>query len=400
MTFRRGVLVSNVSLDRVWKLFGDTPVVRDLSLEAEDGEFLVLVGASGCGKSTTLRMLAGLETPTYGHIRIDDDDVTLVAPGARDVAMVFQNYALYPHMTVRKNLSFGPKSRREPKDEINRNVEVVARTLGLEDYLERTPAALSGGQRQRVALGRLMIRRPRLSLLDEPLSNLDAALRVQMRTELVRLQKELNVTTVYVTHDQVEAMTMGDRIAVLDKGVLLQVDTPERLYDEPATEFVATFIGSPKMNIVPGAVTLKGDTASLACLGTNVPLNQGKADLSIEGYPAPVNVGLRPHDLHAADEAPPRCTAKFDAIVDLVELTGAEAFALVKPAGIEETITIRVPRALRARQGDKVVVAFDPRDVHLFDPDSHVRVIKWRDSDKRDGAKKKEVPVAEAVSLG
>src|ERR1700734_1772211 len=197
--------MSKISLHNVWKLYGDHPVVKNLSLEARDGEFLVLVGASGCGKSTTLRMLAGLETPTYGNITIDDDDVTLVPPGQRDVAMVFQSYALYPHMSVYKNLSFGPRARKEPKAEIEKRVSAVAETLGLADYLGRTPNQLSGGQRQRVALGRLMIRSPRLSLLDEPLSNLDAALRVQMRAELVRLQRELNVTTVYVTHDQVEA---------------------------------------------------------------------------------------------------------------------------------------------------------------------------------------------------
>jgi multiple sugar transport system ATP-binding protein len=388
--------VSNVALKDVWKLFGDTPVVRDLTLEAKDGEFLVLVGASGCGKSTTLRMLAGLETPTYGQIRIDEDDVTLIPPGARDVAMVFQNYALYPHMTVRKNLSFGPKSRREPKDEVNQRVETVARTLGLEELLERTPSALSGGQRQRVALGRLMIRRPRLSLLDEPLSNLDAALRVQMRAELVRLQKELNVTTVYVTHDQVEAMTMGDRIAVLDKGVLLQVDTPERLYDEPQTEFVATFIGSPKMNIVPGSVTQSDGTASLTCLGTSISIEQHAAELSINGSEAAVNVGIRPHDLHAADEAPARCTARFEAVVDLVELTGAEAFALVKPAGADMTITIRVARALHVRSGDKVTVAFDPRDVHLFDPDSHLRLISWRNREHQESIRPNTVALADA----
>ena len=213
--------MAKVTVSNVWKFFGDLPIVKNLSLEAEDGEFLVLVGASGCGKSTTLRMLAGLETPTYGSIHIGDDDVTLVSPGDRDIAMVFQSYALYPHMSVYKNLAFGPRSRREPRSEVHDRVLAVAETLGLTDYLDRTPSRLSGGQRQRVALGRVMIRSPRLSLLDEPLSNLDAAMRVQMRTELVRLQKELNVTSVYVTHDQVEAMSMGDRIAVLDRGLLL-----------------------------------------------------------------------------------------------------------------------------------------------------------------------------------
>jgi multiple sugar transport system ATP-binding protein len=375
--------MAKAALDRVWKLFGDTQVVKDLSLEAADGEFLVLVGASGCGKSTTLRMLAGLETPTYGQIRIDTEDVTLVPPGARDVAMVFQSYALYPHLSVRKNLTFGPKARREPADEINRRVEAVAATLGLDGLLSRTPAELSGGQRQRVALGRLMIRRPRLSLLDEPLSNLDAALRVQMRAELVRLQKELNVTTVYVTHDQVEAMTMGDRIAVLDDGFLLQVDTPERLYDDPATEFVATFIGSPKMNIVDGTLTTGNGPATVRALGATVQIDQSKAELHIEGSPATVHVGVRPHDLHVAEEAPPRCTAKFEAVVDLVELTGAEAFALVKPVGGDAVINVRVPRAVGVRTGDKLTIALDPRDIHLFDPESGQRVISWHERQRR-----------------
>jgi multiple sugar transport system ATP-binding protein len=384
--------MAKAALDRVWKLFGDTQVVKDLSLEAADGEFLVLVGASGCGKSTTLRMLAGLETPTYGQIRIDTEDVTLVPPGARDVAMVFQSYALYPHLSVRKNLTFGPKARREPGDEINRRVEAVAATLGLDGLLSRTPAELSGGQRQRVALGRLMIRRPRLSLLDEPLSNLDAALRVQMRAELVRLQKELNVTTVYVTHDQVEAMTMGDRIAVLDDGLLLQVDTPERLYDDPATEFVATFIGSPKMNIVDGSLTTGAGPATVRALGATVQIDQSKAELHIEGSPAAVHVGVRPHDLHVAEEAPPRCTTKFEAVVDLVELTGAEAFALVKPVGADVVINIRVPRAVGVRAGDKLTIALDPRDIHLFDSESGQRVISWHERQRR-------VPLAEEAAF-
>jgi len=390
--------MSSISLQNVWKLYGDLPVVKDLSLEARDGEFLVLVGASGCGKSTTLRMLAGLETPTYGSIKIDDDDVTLVAPGNRDVAMVFQSYALYPHMSVYKNLSFGPLARREPKADVHKRVVDVSRTLGLEQYLHRHPSELSGGQRQRVALGRVMIRHPRLSLLDEPLSNLDAALRVQMRMELVRLQKELQVTTVYVTHDQIEAMTMGDRIAVLDHGVLAQLDTPEVLYDEPATEFVATFIGSPKMNIIPGVVESSDGSETLSILGISVPIDRSKCELHIAQAPAQVHAGLRPHDLFLADESPARCTESFSVVVDLVEVTGAEGFAIVKPAGTETTVEIRVPRSLRVSPGMRIRVAFDPRDIHLFHPDTGERIINWRGPRHRSAAEETETFLGEQVS--
>jgi ABC-type sugar transport system ATPase subunit len=222
-----------------------------------------------------------------------------------------------------------------------------------------------------------MIRRPRLSLLDEPLSNLDAALRVQMRAELVRLQKELNVTTVYVTHDQVEAMTMGDRIAVMDGGDLLQVDTPAKLYDEPATEFVASFIGSPKMNIVPGELKNEGGPASVNCLGIRIPIDLNTAELRTQASSAPIRVGIRPHDLHHAEEAPSRCNVQFDAAVEIVELTGAEAFAIVRPPGSDITINVRVPRAVRVMPGPEIRVALDPRDVHLFDAASGERVIRW-----------------------
>ncbi len=390
--------MSSISLQNVWKLYGDLPVVQDLCLEARDGEFLVLVGASGCGKSTTLRMLAGLETPTYGSIKIDDDDVTLVSPGNRDVAMVFQSYALYPHMTVYKNMAFGPLARREPKADVHKRVVDVSRTLGLEQYLHRHPSELSGGQRQRVALGRVMIRHPRLSLLDEPLSNLDAALRVQMRMELVRLQKELQVTTVYVTHDQIEAMTMGDRIAVLDHGVLAQLDTPEVLYDEPATEFVATFIGSPKMNIIPGVVESSNGSETLSILGISVPIDRSKCELHVDQTPAQVRAGLRPHDLFLADESPARCTESFSAVVDLVEVTGAEGFAIVKPAGAEATVEIRVPRALRVSPGMRIRVAFDPRDIHLFRPGAGERIISWRGPRHRSAAEETETFLGEQLS--
>ena len=267
--------MAEVRYEGVYKLFGDVPAVEDLNLHVADGEFLVLVGPSGCGKTTSLRMLAGFERPTYGRIWIDDAVVNTVPPKARDIAMVFQSYALFPHMTVQQNLAFGTKVRREPRPEARARVAEVADLLGLAPLLDRKPAALSGGQRQRVALGRALMRRPKVFLMDEPLSNLDAALRVQMRTELLHLHKRFGATTVYVTHDQVEAMTMGDRIAVMSEGRLQQVDTPEALYDNPATLFVATFIGSPKMNVVQGRLTTdRDDGAVVECLDVRLPVDR------------------------------------------------------------------------------------------------------------------------------
>jgi multiple sugar transport system ATP-binding protein len=266
--------MARIELDGVSKVFaGEVMAVDDLSLSIEDGEFMVLVGPSGCGKSTVLRLVAGLEEVTDGEIRIGDRDVTDLRPKERDIAMVFQNYALYPHMTVRENIEFGLKLRRTPKAERDRRVLEAARILELEPLLERRPAALSGGQRQRVAMGRAMVREPQAFLMDEPLSNLDAKLRVQMRTQLARLRDRLETTTIYVTHDQVEAMTLGDRVAVLRDGVLQQVDTPQTLFGAPANLFVAAFIGSPSMNLVHA--TIEGGAAAFA--GYRVPLPSARA---------------------------------------------------------------------------------------------------------------------------
>jgi multiple sugar transport system ATP-binding protein len=261
--------MGGIALDRVSKVFpGDVVAVDAVDLEIGDGEFMVLVGPSGCGKSTLLRMIAGLEGVSAGTIRIGDRDVTEAAPRSRDIAMVFQNYALYPHMRVWDNLAFALKLRRTAKPAMKERVDSVAGVLGLRDLIDRKPAALSGGQRQRVAIGRAMVREPQAYLMDEPLSNLDAKLRVGMRAELARLHDRLGVTTVYVTHDQVEAMTLGDRVAVLRDGTVQQCDTPERLFDEPANVFVAAFIGSPAMNLAPGE--LRGGVLKLA--GIDVPL--------------------------------------------------------------------------------------------------------------------------------
>ena len=353
----------------VWKLFGSSPAVRNVNLEVKDGEFLVLVGPSGCGKTTTLRMLAGLELPSYGRIWIDDQDATMLSPGQRDVAMVFQSYALFPHMTVFKNLAFGPTVRHLGRAEREATVKQVAQSLGLESLLDRRPDQLSGGQRQRVALGRALVRQPKIFLLDEPLSNLDAALRVQMRSELIRLHREWQVTTIYVTHDQVEALTMGDRIAVFDQGNLLQIATPSELYDAPQNRFVAEFIGSPKMNVFPGEIAdVRQDGFAVRCLGETISANgRTPAEALLKG--ASVSVGIRPHDLHLAAEAPPRCTKSFNVSVDLMENAGSEIF--VETTGASDTrIMARVHRSTRLSPGDQISLALDPADLHLFAADT------------------------------
>src|SRR6059058_3950019 len=297
--------MAEISLDHVGKAFSGTVAVEDVSLEIADGEFLVLVGPSGCGKSTLLRLIAGLEEPTSGSIAIGGRDVTELAPHERDIAMVFQSYALYPHMTVRQNLGYGLKARKTPKAEIAREVDAVAGLLGLSALLERRPAELSGGQRQRVAMGRAIVRKPQAFLMDEPLSNLDAKLRGQMRAEIRSLQREYGTTTLYVTHDQVEAMTMGDRIAVMRKGVLQQLGTPDELYDSPANLFVAEFIGSPAMNVVSATVV---HGRELVVGSQRLALPAG----TLDAYPAlagadgrAVALGLRPESLRDAADADP-----------------------------------------------------------------------------------------------
>jgi multiple sugar transport system ATP-binding protein len=355
--------LAEVRYEGVYKLFGDDPVVEDLNLHVADGEFLVLVGPSGCGKTTSLRMLAGFERPTYGRIWIDDAVVNTVPPKARDIAMVFQSYALFPHMTVRQNLAFGPKVRREPRHEASVRVAEVADLLGLATLLDRKPAALSGGQRQRVALGRALMRRPKVFLMDEPLSNLDAALRVQMRMELGQLHKRFGVTTVYVTHDQVEAMTMGDRIAVMSDGRLQQVDTPEALYDNPATLFVATFIGSPKMNVVQGRLTTdRDDSVVVECLDVRLPVDRTRL---LSGSRADVLLGIRPEDIawKAISDGSGVCVV---AEVDLVEPMGHEAYVRVL-VGATPLVT-RFPPRSGVRSHDQVELMLDGNRIHLFDP--------------------------------
>jgi multiple sugar transport system ATP-binding protein len=346
--------MSGIELDQVTKVYANgVKAVNAVELEIRDGEFVVLVGPSGCGKSTLLRMIAGLEDVTEGSILIDGDDVTELSPQKRDIAMVFQNYALYPHMTVRDNLAYGLKLRKMPKAEWQRRVDEVAKTLGLDDLLQRKPAALSGGQRQRVAMGRAIVREPKAFLMDEPLSNLDAKLRVSMRAELAKLHERLRVTTVYVTHDQIEAMTLGERVAVLRDGILQQVDTPQRLFRNPANLFVAAFIGSPSMNLVDAR--LDGSTVSFA--GFTVPLPDG----SPARESGPVVLGIRPTDfVHgaSADAALPRVRVTPDVVEDL----GSE-WHVIFTVDAPRVSADAVRAANEAQPGDEVALFAEDRAV-------------------------------------
>jgi multiple sugar transport system ATP-binding protein len=389
--------MGGIVLERVTKVFpGGVTAVDDVELEIEDGEFMVLVGPSGCGKSTLLRMIAGLEGVSAGTIRIGDREVTELAPRSRDVAMVFQNYALYPHMRVWDNLAFALRLRRTPKPAMKEKVGSVAGVLGLSELVERKPGALSGGQRQRVAIGRAMVREPQAYLMDEPLSNLDAKLRAGMRTELARLHDRLGTTTVYVTHDQIEAMTLGDRVAVLRDGRIQQCDTPERLFDAPANLFVAAFMGTPPMNLVGAEV--RGGVLRFA--GVDVPLAanggspaSGVAASVVDGS---VVAGVRPADLLIAgpevDPGLPRLRATLEVVerlgseshvifpVDAPALTGEAAIAADEAteegdatllAGDTRTrFTARVEGRRRLAPGETAEFAIDPATVHLFDPET------------------------------
>jgi len=380
--------MAGIVLEGVSKVFAsDVVAVDDLSLEIGDGEFMVLVGPSGCGKSTILRILAGLEEVTAGEVYIDGRQVTDLPPKQRDVAMVFQNYALYPHMSVEQNLGFGLKLRKTPKAEIKRRVADAAKILGLEPLLARKPVALSGGQRQRVAMGRAMVREPKAFLMDEPLSNLDAKLRVQMRAQLAKLHDTLETTTVYVTHDQVEAMTLGERVAVMRDGVLQQVDTPQNLYGNPANLFVAAFIGSPPMNLVEAKVS----DGRVAFAGFEVPLPVG-TDLGDHGGRTLI-LGIRPSDLEDAAVWSNPDLPTIEVTADVTEELGSEVNVLftvdAPPVGVEEVMEAadepaevaaflleenravfcaRVDARSQARPGSRVRLSLDPKRFHFFDP--------------------------------
>jgi multiple sugar transport system ATP-binding protein len=341
----------------------DRPAVDDLDLQIEDGEFLVLVGPSGCGKSTTLRMLAGLEPVGEGEIRIDGQRITHLLPKDRDVAMVFQNYALYPHMTVAQNIGYHLKLQKRPKSEIRDRVEEAAGLLGMQEYLDRKPGNLSGGQRQRVAMGRAIVRRPKVFLMDEPLSNLDAKLRVQTRAQIASLQRRLEVTTLYVTHDQVEAMTMGDRVAVLHNGVLQQCASPKELYARPVNTFIAGFIGSPPMNLLRSAV--EQDELLFGDERLRLP---DEARAALEGDE--VVVGVRPEHLRlvAGDEP------GLAGIVEVIEELGSDAFAYVSVETQEEPVIVRCDPRTPPQRGEHVRLATDREDLHLFDATSGDRL--------------------------
>ena len=355
-----------VRLKSVTKKFGETVVVDDVTLDIEDREFLVLVGPSGCGKSTTLRMIAGLETMSGGDIFIGDRRVNDLGPKDRDIAMVFQNYALYPHMTVRENMGFALKLAKTPQDEIDKKVNEAARVLDLEQHLERKPANLSGGQRQRVAMGRAIVRNPSVFLMDEPLSNLDAKLRVETRANILRLHQRLNTTFVYVTHDQIEAMTMGTRIAVMNEGRLQQVGTPQELYDRPINRFVAGFIGSPSMNFATVEVSGSGGSVALKGSDITVPVpSQFKDSVGESGRQ--LIVGFRPEHLVLGPVA--GATATVNAKAEVVEYLGNEE--LIHASGAGRDIVALVDSSYRVRPGDMLELQISLDRIQLFDPETN-----------------------------
>ena len=358
--------MASVTYDHVWKKFGDVEVLKDIQLAVNDQEFLVLVGPSGCGKSTALRCLAGLEEVTSGEILIGDRVVNDVSPKDRDIAMVFQSYALYPHMTVFDNMAFGLKLRKTPKEEINQRVNAAATTLGLERLLQRKPRELSGGQRQRVALGRAIVRNPQVFLLDEPLSNLDAKLRVQTRSEISKLHQRLQTTFIYVTHDQVEAMTMADRIAVMNKGIVQQLDTPQVLYNKPTNLFVAGFISSPAMNFVNAKVKVDDGNVYIVSDSFTVQIPEDRKDTYAPYDGKEVIFGIRPENIHNPEfVAPGIRTSEIEAEVDVIELMGNEIF-LYCMSGDSQFVARVDPRSNYSIH-DKVKLAIDMESFHIFD---------------------------------
>ncbi|OIJ11407.1 sugar ABC transporter ATP-binding protein [Anaerobacillus alkalilacustris] len=362
--------MADISLKHIYKIYeGDVTAVTDFNLEIKDKEFIVFVGPSGCGKSTTLRMIAGLEDISKGELYIGDRLVNDVAPKDRDIAMVFQNYALYPHMNVYDNMAFGLKLRKFKKEEIDRRVKEAAKILGLTEMLDRKPKAMSGGQRQRVALGRAIVRDPQVFLMDEPLSNLDAKLRVQMRAEITKLHQRLQSTTIYVTHDQTEAMTMASRIVIMKDGVIQQVGAPKEVYDLPENVFVGGFIGSPAMNFINGK--LEDGYFHIGSLKVKVP--EGKLKM-LEPYKGQeILLGIRPEDIHDEPvfiESSPE--TKISAKIEVAELMGAETFLYSKVS--EQDFIARVDSRTDIKNGQSIDLAFDMNKVHFFDPKTELRI--------------------------
>ena len=363
--------MSSLSLKNICKVYPNGfEAVKDFNLEVDDKEFIIFVGPSGCGKSTTLRMIAGLEEISSGDLFIDGTRENDVEPKDRDIAMVFQNYALYPHMTVYQNMAFGLKMRKVPKDVIDQKVHEAAKILDLEKLLDRKPKALSGGQRQRVAMGRAIVRNPKVFLMDEPLSNLDAKLRVQMRSEIAALHQKLGATIIYVTHDQTEAMTLGTRIVVLKDGVIMQVDSPQKLYAEPNNLFVAGFIGSPQMNFIDAVCKVNGSEVTLNFDKFSVKLPQAKAQKLIDGkYDGKtVVMGIRPENISDNKEVLATSTSKVSASITGYELLGAEVLLYFSLAGAE--MTARVESNTPARFGDTVEMSIVPEAIHVFDKET------------------------------
>ncbi len=367
--------MASIKFEHVWKRFGDFSALKDLNIDIADQEFLVLVGPSGCGKTTALRCLAGLEEITDGNIMIGDRVVNDVPPKDRDIAMVFQSYALYPHMSVYDNMAFGLKLRKTPKSEIDARVKEAAEMLGIGHLLDRKPKALSGGQRQRVALGRAIVRHPAVFLMDEPLSNLDAKLRVQTRSEISKLHQRLKTTFIYVTHDQTEAMTMGTRIAVMKDGVLQQLDTPQNLYDKPSNMFVAGFIGSPSMNFFEAKLS-RGDGGAVVDFGVfHLPMPSQKLDAISDHIGLPVYFGIRPEDIHDSHFVPRGVdeNARMAANVTVVEPLGSEVFAFIEKGG-KEMVGRFDPRS-SVRVGQSIDVVMDMSKMHIFDRESEKALV-------------------------
>ena len=368
--------MASLSLQHINKTYPNGfEAVKDFNLEIADKEFIIFVGPSGCGKSTTLRMIAGLEEISSGELKIDGRVVNDVEPKDRDIAMVFQNYALYPHMTVFDNMAFGLKLRKVPKDEIKKKVEEAAKILDLEKLLDRKPKALSGGQRQRVAMGRAIVRNPKVFLMDEPLSNLDAKLRVQMRSEIASLHNRLKATIIYVTHDQTEAMTLGTRIVVLKDGVIMQVDSPQKLYNEPNNLFVAGFIGSPQMNFIDAVCKVEGERVTLNFEKTSVVLPPAKAKKLIDGgyNGKTVVMGIRPEDIGDSQiEIEAHKDTVFETDVTGYELLGSEVLLYFNVAGT--AMTAKVDSRTTARMGDHITLAIDPEKIHCFDKETELTI--------------------------